>query len=128
MPQLTPVVLKDSLDADHTFIPTEVAGGVAVLVESNGIPLGDRRLTLSKSQTANGRRKVTVKLSVPVVQDQVLNGVSRPTVVRTAYADLTFTYDSSSSKKERTDLAYHIGVLMSRPLFEGVNGDLQGLY
>lgn len=110
MPQLTSLVLKDgaATPVDHTFEPREVSQGIATLVESNGIPIGDRKITLSVSRTAQGRVKATMKLVIPVVTDQTLNGVTRPTVVRTAYADVTFSYDGSSNTQERKDIIAYV--------------------
>lgn len=128
MPQLTSAVLKDSANADHTFTPNNVSGGVATLVESTGVPIGDKRISIGQNQTAQGRRKVTVKLAVPAVQDAVVNGVSRPTVVRTAYADITFSFDGSSSATERKDALAYIKSLMANPMFISAAGDLEGIY
>jgi len=41
---------------------------------------------------------------MPVVQDSVVNGVSRPTVVRTSYGEITLSADGASSTQERDDL------------------------
>ncbi len=115
--QFAPVVLKDAAAVDHTFTPRDITSGVATFVESTGVPIADKRLTHAQSRvTATGRTKVTLKMTLPVVQDVVVNGISRPTVVRTAYADATFTFDASSNAAERNDL---------RILFEkAILGDL----
>lgn len=128
MPQLNNVILTDSDGIDHTFTPNNISGGVATLVESTGVPIGDKRISVSSVQTAQGRRKMTIKLAVPVVQDAVVNGVSRPTVVRTAYADLTMTFDPTSSKKERLDVTRMLADLSIEGMMNAVVGDLQGLY
>lgn len=105
MPQLTNVVLKDrqSTPVNHTFIPEDISGGVGSLAESTGVPIGDARLTISMRKTSD-RRKPEFRLSVPVVQNQTVNGVTRPVVVRTAYADIKFNFDATSSEQERKDL------------------------
>lgn len=128
MPQLTTVVLKDNANADHTFTPNNVQGGVATLVESTGVPIGDKRITIGQNQTAQGRRKVTVKIAIPAIQDAVVNGVTRPTVVRAAYADLTFSFDGSSSTSERKDALAYIKSLMANTMFISAAGDLEGIY
>lgn len=105
MPQIANLVLKDraATPFDHTFTPQGFPNGVATLVESTGIPLADKRLTIAVSKTAQGRRKVTLKLVVPVVQDQTINGITSPVIVRTGYADVTFSFDQASSEQERKD-------------------------
>nr|QDH88675.1 MAG: hypothetical protein H1Bulk304066_000002 [Leviviridae sp.] len=119
MPQLNNAVLKDgaTTPANHTFTPDNISGGVATLIESTGVPIGDKRLTVSLVQTSAGRRKVTMKLTIPVVQDATVNGVTRPTVVRTAYADLTFSYDGSSSLQERKDTRAYIVSALADTMF-----------
>jgi hypothetical protein len=128
MPQLTNAVLKDSANVDHTFTPENISSGVASLVESTGVPLGNKRITIGQNQTPQGRRKVTVKFTIPVVQDAVVSGVTRPTVVRTAYADITLSFDGSSNTLERKDVLSYIASLMANDMFEATAGDLQGLY
>jgi|SwirhirootsSR1_FD_contig_111_137615_length_3210_multi_2_in_0_out_0_2 hypothetical protein len=108
MPQLQNVVLKDrkSTPVDHTFTPKDIVDGVATVVETTGVPVGNSRLSLSLRETNGngGRYKAQLKLAVPVVATEVINGVSSPKVVRTAYADVTFTFDQTSSEAERNDL------------------------
>jgi len=130
MPQLNNAVLKDgaTTPANHTFTPDNISGGVATLIESTGVPIGDKRLTVSLVQTSAGRRKVTMKLTIPVVQDATVNGVTRPTVVRTAYADLTFSYDGSSSLQERKDTRAYIVSALADAMLLQVNDSLSALY
>lgn len=113
MPQLAPVVLKDYAAADVTFAPRGFSGGVATLVKSNGVPIADKELSVSKTKTTTGRTKVLFKLKIPVVQDAIVNGVSRPTVVRTAYADVALTFDNTSSVIERGDMRAYLQNLMA---------------
>lgn len=112
MPQLTNLILKDraATPVDHTFTPLDIQQGVGVVVESSGVPIGDRRFSVSLSKTANNRYKPSIKMSIPVVQDATVNGVTKPTVVRTLYADLTFNFPSDSSEQERKDA---VGMLQS---------------
>jgi hypothetical protein len=128
MPNLSAAVLKDSANADHTFTPNDIQGGVATLVESTGVPIGDKRLTISRNQTAQGRRKVTMKLAIPKIEDAVVNGVSRPGVTRAAYADITMTFDPASTSVERRDVLAFVRTLMGNGMIDSVVGDLQGLY
>jgi len=112
----------------HDFTPDSIVGNVATLVESQGIPIGANRLSFSKTVTANGRIKSTWKLSLPIVQDQVVNGISKKVVVRTAYADLTFSFDGSSEKLERADARAVIEKLMSSDDAQRLLDDLQTYY
>lgn len=115
MSELNNVVINDgaATPVAHTFKPRNVAGGIATLVESTGVPLADKRLTLSIQRTASSRVKPTVKLQLPVVQDATVNGVTKPTIVRTAYCDLTFNFDPSSSTQERKDMIAQVRNLLA---------------
>jgi hypothetical protein len=123
MVQLTSLVLKDHAAADVTFAPRDVVGGVATTVNSTGVPIGEKLASFSVSKTAAGKRKVVLKIALPVVQDVVVSGVSRPTVVRSAYADITLSFDGTSSLVERQDMLAAVKAMMAdttqiKPLIE----------
>jgi len=112
MPQFSNLILKDRAGLDVTFKPKDVKAGVAKWVKTTGIPAGDQSVTVSSNDTQNGRRKAIVKLVIPVVQDVLVGNVSRPQVVRTAYAELTLNFDSLSLAQERADITnYAMGCL-----------------
>lgn len=107
MPQLLPLVLQDqaATPASHTFNPRDIIDGVGSLVETTGVPLGNSIVTVSSKQSkTTAKWKSIVKIVVPVVATQVVNGVSTPVVVRTAYAELTFTFEPTSTAQERKDI------------------------
>jgi hypothetical protein len=113
MTQLTSVVLKDHAGADVTFSPRDITGGVATTVSSTGVPIGDKTAVFSVSRTQAGKRKVNLRIALPVVQDVVVAGISRPTIVRTAYMDCTFSFDATSSTVERQDMRAAAKALLS---------------
>jgi hypothetical protein len=87
----------------HTFTPDgSDANGVHVYSEKVGVPAGYPRFTASLKR-ANGKYKPMLRLAVPVTQTQVINGVSAPVVVRTAYVDVSCNFDSLSTDQERKD-------------------------
>lgn len=104
MPQLTAVVLKDAANVAQTYGPRDVTSGVATLAFSTGVPVGERKLTISGNQTTTGRRKITMKMAIPITQDVAVGGVSKPTVVRTSYFESTITFDPTSTTDERTNV------------------------
>ena len=106
MPQLQVLVLTDraATPVNHTFTPRSIdKNGVATVVESSGIPIGDKRVTIGSTRTASGKFKHTLKFVFPIVATETINGVSNPVVVRVAYADLVFTFEPTSSEQERKD-------------------------
>lgn len=131
MPQLQNVVLTDrkSTPVDHTFTPLDISGGVGTVVESSGIPVGQNRLTISQ-RVSNGRYRPSLRLQLPVVQNQTINGVSTPVVVRTAYVEVNFTFDQTSSIDERNDAVGMIASALQsdKTLINDTVVNLQGVY
>lgn len=128
MPQLSNIVLKNNADADVTFEPRDTANGVATLVNKTGVPIADKQLSVSAVRTQAGRTKVTTKLRIPVVQDVDVNGVSKPTVVRTAYVDLVFSVDQTSDTTERADVVAYLKSFLGSTAGIAVMRDLSVLY
>jgi hypothetical protein len=87
----------------HTYSPDgDDANGVHVFSEKTGVPAGNPRFT-AQLRNSNGKYRPSLRLTVPVVQTQVINGVSSPVVVRTAYVEVNCTFDSLSTDQERKD-------------------------
>jgi len=130
MPQLSNIVLKDgaATPVDHTFKPRAISGGIASLVESTGVPIGEKTITIGTSTTTVGRRKMTLRVQVPVVQDVTVNGVSKPTAVRIGYADISFAFDGTSGTQERKDLLAFTANLLKDTQVLAVVNDLESLY
>lgn len=131
MPQLQNLVLTDrkATPVAHTFTPFDIKNGVGTVVEQTGVPVGNNRFTVSLRRTGN-RYKAQLQLVMPVTQNETINGITTPKVVRTAYADLSFTFDATSSDQERKDL---VGMLQSsldatKVLVNDSVVNLQGVY
>lgn len=132
MPALTPLVLKDraTTPVDHTFVPSDVKDGVGLVVESTGMKIGDSKYSISSRKTAGGRYAAKVKLEVPVVENQTVNGVTRPVVTRVAYATTDFSFAAESTTAERNNL---VGMLAdsfakSKALVDKTIVDLEGVW
>ncbi len=136
MPQLQNLVLTDrkATPVAHTFTPSNIESGVATVIETTGVPVGNAKVSLSLRQTsANGgvgRYKALLKMAIPVVVNETINGVSVPKVARTAYADVEFTFDQTSTEAERNDL---VGMLADalgtgKTLVNDTVVKLQGVY
>lgn len=129
MPQIAPVVVNNGT-ADLTFSPRGQDGaGVTTFAHSSGVPIADKRITIQRSRTANsGREKVTLKATVPVVVEALENGVAGLAPVRTAYCDVSFTFDKSSTEAERTALRSMVADLLGAPVVGALVDDLEYLY
>jgi hypothetical protein len=64
------------------------------------------------------------------VQNQTINGIVTPVVVRTAYAELMFTFSESSSEQERKDCVGMMAdsLAASKVLINDTVVKLQGIY
>lgn len=132
MPQLQNLVLSDreSTPVAHTFVPRDITGGVASVVESTGVPIGENTVTVSLRKTPSGRYKAVIKGKFPIVQTQDVNGIESPVVVRTAYAELTFDFDQTSTEQERKNVVGMMedALTSDEPLTNDVLTKLQGVY
>jgi hypothetical protein len=135
MPALGTVVLTDAATptpVDHSFAPRSGvdAKGVATYARSTGVPLGDETLTVSVVKTTVGRRKVTIKLAVPVVATAVVNGVNDPTILRVAYCNIDFSFDQKSSTQERKDIRAMVTDLLGngQGFAAAIIDDLEAVY
>lgn len=104
MPQLANQTVTGPGAVAHTFKPRGITGGVATLVESTGVPVADKELTVSAARTPNGAVKFTLKLMLPQVQDVEVGGITQPTAVRKAYGTVTLSADPRSTAAERLEL------------------------
>lgn len=87
----------------HTYTPDgSDANGVHSFSEKTSVPAGNPRFTASLARS-NGKYRPKLRLSIPVVQTQTINGISNPVVVRTAYVEVAFTFDEKSTDQERKD-------------------------
>lgn len=112
MPQLQNVVLTDrtpTTPVNLTFVPRDITAGVGEVVNNAGTPIGEKRLTVSMKQTGK-RFKGEVRLTLPVVVSEVINGVTAPKIVRTGYVNLSTSFDETSTEQERNDA---IGLMAS---------------
>lgn len=98
----TPVAHTYSPDGDDT-------NGVHIFSEKTSVPAGNPRYTAAL-RNSNGKYRPSVKLQIPVVQTQTINGITSPVVVRTAYAEVNFTFDALSTSQERADA---VGLLVN---------------
>jgi len=95
----------------HTFTPDgDDVNGVALWSEKGSVPAGNPRFSGRIYQDKGGKYRASLKLTVPIVQTQTINGVASPVVVRTGYVELNATFDSLSSDQERKDA---IGMMAS---------------
>lgn len=131
MSQFQPIVLKDSALNSHSFKPRDITGNVSTFVESTGVPIGERRISVSITRNNSNRVKVLVKGAFPVLGTSVVNGVARDAVVRTNYFEMSFNWDTSSTAEERDEirtLAKNFLDGSVNPIADGTVVNLEGIY
>lgn len=115
MPALQNLVLTDRTPVtpvNLTFVPRGVnSEGVGMVVNApvTGVPIGERRCTVSM-KNRNGRFHGQVRLVLPILVTETINGVSVPTVARVSYVNLETSFDEKSTEQERNDA---IGLMAS---------------
>lgn len=132
MPQLQSLAIYDGKTTPvlHTFIPESIdQNGVARLKESDGTPIGDQVVTVSLKKT-DTKYRGRVVLVLPSVVTETINGVSVPKVARTAYADLTVTFDQTSTIQERKDALALLSDALSggKTMVDSTLINLEGIY
>lgn len=133
MPQLQNLVLTDRTPVtpvNFTFVPRDIdPNGVGAVVFSSGTPIGEKRCTVLMKKR-NNRYHGEVRLSLPVVVTETINGVASPVVVRTAHVALTATFDEKSTQQERDDAIGMLssGLAVSKILINDALVKLEGVY
>lgn len=132
MPELTTITVNDreTTPVAHTFIPSRsLPEGVSVFLRSGDSPSGREKLTISL-RSAEEKSKVRIVFAIPTVVDETINGIVRKSVLRTAYADLTLTYDNLSTLQERKNLVGMLANLLasSQTAVDGVVTQLDNFY
>lgn len=119
MPALQSVALTDRTPVTpvtYTLAPTgdirKVGGssiGRVAVADASGNLLSEKSLTIGSRRTA-GRFRGTMRLAIPVVVNETINGVVAPRVVRTNYISVDASFALDSTEQERNDI---IGMLAS---------------
>lgn len=132
MPSLTTisVVDRETTPVTHTYTPGAPKGDVYTWTESDGVPIGDNKLSVSSTKTGSGTYKVRIRMADPVVVTETINGVDRSKVERTAYTSLEFTFGSDSTTQERSNLVGKLADLLAsdQTFMTAVMEDLEGIY
>jgi len=132
MPAFATITVNDreATPVAHSFTPRMENAGTFEWRESNGVPIGDGKFTLSLRQNENGNYKARIRLEMPVVVNETINGVTVPKVERMSMADVMFTFSERSTTQERKNT---VGLLAnalaaSQAQINSVLTDLENIY
>jgi hypothetical protein len=128
--QITTITVNDSNATSHDFIPVSKEAGITTFEEkSSTSSKGFWPLTVSLAENAtSGVSRFLMRIKVPVVQTETINGVDNPKVVRMAMAEVRLSYDSGSSLAERQDLNAIVQNLLASAAIKDVCENLNNLY
>lgn len=131
MPQLQNLAIADgeTTPVTHTFVPRDIVNGVGTVVEAGATPIGENRISVSMKKSGT-RYKGELRLTMPVVATETVNGIARPTVIRTAYVALSVSFDEKSTLQERKNATALIAQALNpnRVLVNDALVGLQGVY
>lgn len=131
MPQLQTLAIADgeTTPVTHTFVPRDIVNGVGTVVEAGATPIGENRISISMKKSGT-RYKGELRLTMPVVATETVNGIARPTVIRTAYVALSVSFDEKSTTQERKNATALIAQALNpnRVLVNDALVGLQGVY
>lgn len=127
MGQLASITLNDGT-SDLVFKPAGIdSNNVATLVNSDGVIVKDKSLTVSARLSAQ-RRKTTTKVVLPVVQDETINGIVSPKGVRTSYVRIDTDFSVYATTAERLQAINLATAAVKDALIKAVIVDNDTLY
>lgn len=127
MGQLASITLNDGT-SDLVFKPAGIdSNNVATLVNSDGVIVKDKSLTVSARLSAQ-RRKTTTKVVLPVVQDETINGIVSPKGVRTSYVRIDTDFSVYATTAEREQAINLATAAVKNALIKAVIVDNDTLY
>lgn len=127
MAQLSQIVLNNGT-ANVTFVPYEIdANSVARL--RTAAPTSIEALELSvQGRDAVANRRVTVKITVPTVQTETVNGISVPKVVRKQIGSMELSLPKTSLTADRVVLRSLLASALQNALIAAVIDNNESLY
>lgn len=129
MPQATAIVVNDREDTPvaHTFAPRDKVGNLWTFSEGASIAAGDGKITVSWSSDQTYKRKVRMKVILPVVVTD--SDTNRDYVQHTPFFDGTFVLPGESTAQERENLVGIVAnALASGQLIPTMIEDGEGIY
>lgn len=96
---------REATPVAHTFNPNGFSADnrVAFFKKEGTTNIEDEKFSISWRES-NTKRIVRMKLELPVVVTETINGVNVPKLTRMAIADASFSFSTSSSEQERKNL------------------------
>lgn len=113
----------------HSFEPHTGDTGVFTFRESASSAIGDALLSI-RWRKSKGKHYQRVMLTVPILVNETVNGVSVPKVPRVALIDATFRFDELSTVQERANAVgmFASALASSQTVVNDTLVNLNGIY
>lgn len=136
MGAISTITLADgeTTPVNHDFVPVRVDGDIASYLEkSNSAAIGWWPMQISLRAPVRSRNGASVyrcglKLTIPVVQTETINGVDVPSVTRTLRANVELVLPTASTTQERDNLVTLVQNALGHAAFRDVAESLNNVY
>lgn len=127
MAQLSNIVINDGT-ADVTYVPYQIdSGNIARLRTNTDLAIASSELSVN-ARNGSTNRNVTLKITLPTVVDETVNGVVSPRVTRTRTVSVDLSLPKTTTSAERLAARVMLSNLLKNTLVASVIDNNDGLY
>lgn len=127
MAQLSNIVINDGT-ADVTYVPYQIdSGNIARLRTNTDLAIASSELSVN-ARNGSTNRNVTLKITLPTVVDETVNGVVSPRVTRTRTVSVDLSLPKTTTSAERLAARVMLSNLLKNALVASVIDNNDGLY
>lgn len=127
MAQLSNIVINDGT-ADVTYVPYQIdSGNIARLRTNTDLAIASSELSVN-ARNGSTNRNVTLKITLPTVVSETVNGVVSPRVTRTRTVSVDLSLPKTTTSAERLAARVMLSNLLKNTLVASVIDNNDGLY
>lgn len=127
MAQLSNIVINDGT-ADVTYVPYQIdSGNIARLRTNTDLAIASSELSVN-ARNGSTNRNVTLKITLPTVVNETVNGVVSPRVTRTRTVSVDLSLPKTTTSAERLAARVMLSNLLKNTLVASVIDNNDGLY
>lgn len=127
MAQLSNIVINDGTK-DVTYVPYQIdSGNIARLRTNTDLAIASSELSVN-ARNGSTNRNVTLKITLPTVVDETVNGVVSPRVTRTRTVSVDLSLPKTTTSAERLAARVMLSNLLKNTLVASVIDNNDGLY
>lgn len=127
MAQLSNIVINDGTK-DVTYVPYQIdSGNIARLRTNTDLAIASSELSVN-ARNGSTNRNVTLKITLPTVVDETVNGIVSPRVTRTRTVSVDLSLPKTTTSAERLAARVMLSNLLKNTLVASVIDNNDGLY